>query len=85
MGQKIGSDEGLRDVSNHESPREVPAQSQVEAEWQPSVCRNGSAIGRAEVVVNPGPALRDEPARKHAEVRPCVDEEPPLASFVSDE
>jgi hypothetical protein len=52
MGQEVGSDEGLRDVGHHEPPREVPAQSQIEAEWQPSVCRNGGAIGRAEVVID---------------------------------
>jgi hypothetical protein len=68
MREKISSDEGLRDVRHHESPREVPAQPQVEAQWQQPVCGDGSTIGCAEVVVDSRPVPGDELAREHTEV-----------------
>jgi hypothetical protein len=46
-----------------------PAQSQIEAKRQSSVCGVGSAVSRAVVIVNARPALWDERAREHAEVR----------------
>jgi hypothetical protein len=85
MRKKIGSNEGLRDVRHHESPREVPAQPQVEAQWQPTVCGDGSTIGLAEVVVNSWPVLGDELAREHAEVWTRADQEPTLADLVGNE
>jgi hypothetical protein len=37
VGQEVGSSKRLSDVCRHEPPREILAQSQFEAEGQPSV------------------------------------------------
>jgi hypothetical protein len=62
----------------------VPTTSQIEAKRQPSVSEDDGAINRSVVVVNARPALWDEVAREHAEVRTRIVEEPALASFVGD-
>jgi hypothetical protein len=70
MREEFGPDEGLCDVGHHESPRELPALSQVKAEGQPSVGADGSAVSRAEVVVYTLPALWNKLAGVNAKVRP---------------
>jgi hypothetical protein len=52
MGKEVGSDDGLGYVRYYEAPREVPPQSQVEAEGQPSISGDGRAVGRAEIIVD---------------------------------
>jgi hypothetical protein len=47
--------------------------------------RNGSAFSRAEVVVDTLPALWNQLAGEHAEVRACVNQESQLSGFVGDE
>jgi hypothetical protein len=58
---------------------------QVEAEGQPSVSRDGSAVSRTEVVVNTLPALWDSFSEKHAEVQTSVYQEQLLTGLVGDE
>jgi hypothetical protein len=41
MKEEIVADEGMCDVGHHESPCEIPAESKVEAEEQPSVDGGG--------------------------------------------
>jgi hypothetical protein len=53
MGEKVHTDDGMRDVGYDETPREIPAETHVEAEGQPSVGVDGSAVGCAQVVVDP--------------------------------
>jgi hypothetical protein len=55
-------------VGHHEPSCEVLAWTQVEAERQPSVGVDGSAISSTVVIVEPFLAPRNEPAWVHAEV-----------------
>jgi hypothetical protein len=52
MGEEADAVEGICDVGHHEPPCEIPAYSQVEAEGQPSIGRDGSAVSHAEVVLD---------------------------------
>jgi hypothetical protein len=52
---------------------------------QPSVSADGSAVSRAKVVVDTLPALWNELAGEHAEVRTRVNQESLLSGFVGDE
>jgi hypothetical protein len=68
MGQEVHADDGMSDVGHHEPPREISAQTQVEAERQPSACVDGSAVSSTEDVVGAFLPSRDESAGVHAEV-----------------
>jgi hypothetical protein len=57
VGQEVCSSERLSDVCSHEPPRELLAQSQFEAEGQPSVGGDGCAVGSAQIVIKTPPAL----------------------------
>jgi hypothetical protein len=68
MREEVDANEWMCDVGYHESPCEIPAYSWVEAEGQPSVGGDGSAVSRAEVVVVAYFASRNEPVRVYKEV-----------------
>jgi hypothetical protein len=68
MGEEIGANEGMCGIGHHESPGEIPAESQVESEEQPSIGGDGSVVRRTEVVVDAFLASWNEPAGVHAEV-----------------
>jgi hypothetical protein len=68
MRKEVHIDEGMCDVGYHETPCEIPAETQVEAEGQPSVGVDGSAVSCTQVVVDPFPASWNEPAGLHIEV-----------------
>jgi hypothetical protein len=72
------------DVGHHKPPREILAYSHVEAEGQPSVGGDGSAISRVEVIIYTLLALCFELAGGHAEVRTPV-YQPLLTGLVSAE
>jgi hypothetical protein len=57
----------------------------VEAEGQPSIGADGSAVICMEVTGDLFPASQNEPAGIEAEVRTCVDQELPFTNPVSDE
>jgi hypothetical protein len=84
MGQKVHTDDGSCDVDHDEPPREVPAYTEVEAERQPSVGLDVSAIS-TEVVVHALPVSRNEPAWIYAEVGALVDQELPFTMSVNNE
>jgi hypothetical protein len=62
MREEVHADAGMCDVGHHETPFEIPAQSHVEAAGQPSVCWDGSAVTRTEIVVDAFLASRNEAA-----------------------
>jgi hypothetical protein len=68
MGEEVHSIEFLCDVGRYEQPREILAETQVEAEGQPSVNMDGSAVSCAQVVIDPFLASRNEPAGVHTKV-----------------
>jgi hypothetical protein len=73
------------DVGHHEPPLEIPAETEVEAERQPSAGVDGSADSCTEVVVGPFPASRNEPAGAHTDVGTRVDQEQPFTKSVRKE
>jgi hypothetical protein len=85
MGKEVRSDDGMCDVGHHETPREIPAETQVETEGQPSVGVDGSAVGCTQVVVDPFPASQNEPAGVYTEVGTRVDQELPFSNSVCNE
>jgi hypothetical protein len=68
MRGEVHADDGMRDVGYHKSPRETPAEAQVEAERQPSINVDGSAVSHTEVVVVAFFAWRNEPVGVYGEV-----------------
>jgi hypothetical protein len=82
MRQEVHADDEIRDVSYHESPSEIPAEAQVDAERQPSIGVDGSAVSCTQVVVDSFPTSRDEPAGVHTQVGACVDQEFPFSPSV---
>jgi hypothetical protein len=60
----------------------MPASTYVEAERQPSVGVDGSAISSTEVEVDPFLASRNESAGIHAEVGTGVDQEVPFSGSI---
>jgi hypothetical protein len=58
MGEEVHADEEMCVVGYDESPREVPAEAQVEVDSQPSLGLHGSAVSSREVVVDPFHASR---------------------------
>jgi hypothetical protein len=75
MRDEVHADGGMCDVGHHEPPREILAETQVEAERQPSVGVDGSAVGCIKVVVDPFMASRNEPTGVHTEVGTRVEQE----------
>jgi hypothetical protein len=68
MRKEVHTDDGMCDVGHHETPRDIPMETQVEAEGQPSIGVDGSAVSCTQVIVDPFPASRNEPAGVHTEV-----------------
>jgi hypothetical protein len=79
VGQEVGPNERVGDVGHHEPPRELSAQSQVEAWRQPSEGGDGCAVGNAEIVINALLALWDQLEWVHAEIGARVNQEPQLS------
>jgi hypothetical protein len=73
MREEVDADERLCDVGYHESPREIPAETEVEAERQPSIGVDGSAVSCTKVVFVTFLASWNEPSGVHAEVGTSVD------------
>jgi hypothetical protein len=73
----------MRDVGYRESPREIPAEAQIEAERQPSVGVDGSAVSYTQVVVDLFPTLQDEPVGVHTQIGACVKQELPFSQSVT--
>jgi hypothetical protein len=84
MGEEVGTSDGAGDVGNDKTPRKIPAQSQVEVERQPAICMDGSAISRAEVIVDAGMQIQRQSVRKIAEVGSRVHEEPVMSVAIGD-
>jgi hypothetical protein len=78
----------MSDVGHHESPCEIPAESQVQAEGPQSVgrdCRDGCTFSCTEVVVDAFLASWKDPAGLHTEVRTHVYQELSFTEPVRDE
>jgi hypothetical protein len=63
MVEELYTNDGVCDIGHDEPPRETPTETQVEAERQPYIGVDGSAISSTEVVVGPFFAALNEPAR----------------------
>jgi hypothetical protein len=72
MGEEVDANEGVYDVGHHEPLREVLAQSQVEAEGQPSIGGDGSAIILTQVVVDTFLASWNKFEEAHRGPNPCL-------------
>jgi hypothetical protein len=68
MREEVDANERMCEVGYHEPPREILAKTEVEAERQPSIGVDGSAVSCAKVVVDTFLASWNEPAGVHAEV-----------------
>jgi hypothetical protein len=85
MRKEVHADEGICDVGHYEPLREIPAYTQGEAERQPSLGVDGSAISCTEVIVDPFPASQNEPAVVDAKVRTSINQELPLTKSIHNE
>jgi hypothetical protein len=71
VGEEIDVDDGSGDVGDNKTSREIPAQSQIEVERQPAISMDGSAVSRAEVVVDTGPEVRCQFVGENRDRNPC--------------
>jgi hypothetical protein len=73
------------DISHYELPCEILALSQVQAEGQPFVGRDGSAVSCTEIIVDAFFASRNEPAGVCAEAGTRVNQELLFTKPIHDE
>jgi hypothetical protein len=85
MREEVHADERICDVGHHKPPHEIPGETQFEAERQPSLGVDGSAVRCRKVVVDPFLASRNEPAGVHTEVGTRVNQELPFTKSVRNE
>jgi hypothetical protein len=70
VGEEICTNDGAGYVGDDKTPREISAQSQVEAERQPAISMDGSAVSRAEVIVDTGAQMRCQRVGKTQRLEP---------------
>lgn len=85
MVQKVGVSENVGVVGHHKPPCKISAESQVQAEGQPSLSGHGCAVGNAEIVINAPLALWNYLAGKQAEVGARVNQQQQLTGLVGKE
>ena len=82
--EKIGADDGHRDVGDYESPGKIAAKAQVKREWKEAISANARIVGCVEFVGGGGEFSFEKSAWKTTDVGASVNEEAVLRCAIDD-